>query len=162
MISHSTDKEVCIIKVFNADRERVFKAWTEPELLKQWFAPEGCTISYTEIDIRIGGRYHSCIDNPEFGKCWCIGEYKEIIAPEKIVFTMINADENGKPIDPSTIGMDKDWPGETLVTITLTENHGQTTLTLRQTVSESLARKTGAYPSWLQMLTQINDILNLN
>lgn len=35
MISHSTDKEVCIIKVFNADRERVFKAWTEPELLKQ-------------------------------------------------------------------------------------------------------------------------------
>lgn len=162
MIEQSTDKEVCITKVFNATRDRVFKAWTDPELLKQWFAPEGCTIFYTEIDIRVGGRYHSCIDNPAFGKCWCIGEYKEIIVPEKIVFTMINADEDGNPIAPSAIGMDKDWPGETLVSITLTENDGKTTLTLRQNVSETLARKTGAYPSWLQMLSHINDVLQLN
>lgn len=152
--------EVFIEETFNASIERVFEAWTNPERLMKWYAPEGCTIRFKKIEIETGGRFHSCVSNPQFGDCWCIGEYKEIIPNSKIVFTMINADENGNPINPTEIGMDPDWPGETLVTVTLTEENGKTKLQLRQTVSEELAKKTGAYPSWLQMLRNMQTILD--
>lgn len=161
-MSNTKDNEILITEVFNASRERVFKAWTDPEKLVQWYAPDGCTISFKKIDICKGGKFHSCISNPQFGDCWCIGEYLEVIPYEKIVFTMINADENGKPIDPASIGMDPNWPGKTIVTITLTEKNGITTLQLKQNASESLAKKTGAHPSWLQMLSKMQAILNLN
>lgn len=151
--------EVFIEETFNASVERVFEAWTNPKKLMKWYAPDGCTIHFKEIEIEKGGKYHSCISNPQYGDCWCIGEYKEIVPSSKIVFTMINADKNGNPIDPTEIGMDADWPGETLVTVTLTEENGRTKLQLRQTVSQKLAQKTGAYPSWLQMLDKMKTLL---
>ncbi len=154
--------EVFIEETFNASVERVFRAWTDPEQLMKWYAPDGCTILFKKNDIRPGGRFHSCIYNPEFGNCWCIGEYKEILPNAKIVFTLINADENGEPVNPAEIGMDPDWPGETLVTVTFSEEDGITKLQLRQTVSQQLARKTGAYPSWLQMLNKMQTMLTKN
>lgn len=160
MKNHVNQNEVFIEEIFNASSERVFSAWTDPEKLMKWYAPEGCTITFKKIKVKTGGQFHSCISNPQFGDCWCIGVYKEIIPNSKIVFTMINADENGNPIDPAEIGMDPDWPGETLVTVTLTEENEKTKLQLRQTVSQELAKKTGAYPSWLQMLNNMQTLLN--
>lgn len=152
--------EVSIEETFNASIARVFEAWTNPEKLMKWYAPEGCTIHFKKIEIAKGGKYHSCISNPEYGDCWCIGEYKEIVPNSKIVFTMINADENGNPVDPAEIGMDPDWPGHTLVTVTFAEENGKTKLQLHQTVSQALAQKTGAYPSWLQMLDNMKKLLS--
>ena len=80
----------------------------------------------------------------------------------KIVFTLINADEKGNPIDPADIGMDSDWPQRTLVTVTFIEEDGKTRMTLRQTVSQELAKKTGAYPSWLQMFNAMQTMLTQN
>ena len=154
--------EVFIEETFNASIEKVFSAWTDPEKLMKWYAPDGCTIHFSKIKIETGGQFHSCISNPQFGDCWCIGEYKEVLPNSKIVFTLINADENGNPTNPAEIGMDPDWPGATLVTVTLTEENGKTKLQLRQTVSLELAKKTGAYPSWLQMLNKMQIMLNLN
>lgn len=154
--------EVFIKETFNASIERVFEAWTNPEKLMKWYAPEGCTFHFKKIEIKKGGKYHSCISNPQYGDCWCIGEYKEVVPHSKIVFTMINADVNGNPINPTEIGMDPNWPGKTLVTITLTEENGKTKLQLRQTVSQELAIKTGAYPSWLQMLDNMQALLSQN
>jgi uncharacterized protein YndB with AHSA1/START domain len=162
MENRMNKNEVFIKETFNASIERVFEAWTNPEKLMKWYAPEGCTIHFKKIEIETGGQFHSCISNPQFGDCWCVGEYKEIIPNSKIVFTMINADENANPINPTEIGMDPDWPGETLVTVTLTEENGKTKLQLRQTVAEELAKKTGAYPSWLQMLKNMQSLLNQN
>ena len=156
------DNEVFIEKTFNASPKRVFGAWTDPEKLMKWYAPDGCSIHFSKIKIETGGQFHSCISNPQFGDCWCIGEYKEVLPNSKIVFTLINADENGNPTNPAEIGMDPDWPGATLVTVTLTEENGKTKLQLRQTVSQELAKKTGAYPSWLQMLNKMQIMLNLN
>jgi uncharacterized protein YndB with AHSA1/START domain len=151
--------EVFIEDVFNASIERVFEAWTNPEKLMKWYAPFGCSIRFNTIDIKPGGKFHSCISNPQYGDCWCIGEYKEVIPFTKIVFTMINADETGNAINPVDIGMDPDWPGETLVTITLSDDQGRTRLQLRQTVSQEVAQRTGAYPSWLQMLNNMAYLL---
>jgi uncharacterized protein YndB with AHSA1/START domain len=154
--------EVFIEETFNASIQKVFEAWTDPEKLIKWYAPDGCTIIFKKIEVENGGKYHSCISNPQYGDCWCIGEYKEVIPHSKIVFTMINADENGNPINPGDIGMDSDWPGKTLVTVRLTEENGKTKLQLHQTVSQELAKKTGAYPSWLQMLNNMQTLLIQN
>jgi uncharacterized protein YndB with AHSA1/START domain len=151
--------EVFIEEIFNTSIEKVFEAWTDPEKLMKWYAPDGCTIHFKKIEIEKGGKYHSCISNPQYGDCWCIGEYKEVIPHSKIIFTMINADENGNPVNPVEIGMDSDWPGETLVTVTLSEENGKTKLQLHQTVSQELAQKTGAYPSWLQMLNNMQTLI---
>ncbi|MCY1545126.1 Activator of Hsp90 ATPase -like protein [compost metagenome] len=153
------NNEVFIEELFNASCERVFNAWTQPDQLMQWFAPTGCTISFKKLDIHPGGQFHSCVSNPQFGDCWCIGEYKEVLPNHKLVFSMINTDENGHPINPADLGMDPDWPGETLVTINFSEVGNKTRLTLHQTVSADLAKKTGAYGGWTMMFEKLNALL---
>lgn len=162
MSNLDTNNEVFIERIINASAEEVFNAWTDPELLMKWYAPEGCTIHFKTIKIETGGKFHSCIVHPQLGACWCIGEYKEILPCSRIVFSMINADEKGRPIHPESIGMDPEWPGETLVAVTLREENGKTRLQLRQTVSQELATKTGAYRGWLQMLNNLHSLLLQN
>ena len=147
---------ILIEREFDAPRELVFAAWTNPEYLLAWFAPRGCTISYSHIDVRPGGRFHSRIQNPSFGDCWCVGEYLEVVAPERIVYSIAIADGKGNKIDPAQAGHHPDWPRETIVRVTLLDNHGTTKLTLEQNASVALAKQTGAYPSWLQMLDELD------
>ncbi len=144
-------KEVDISYTYDFPIEAVFDAWINPEYLPLWFAPHGCTIEFKKLDLRKGGSYHHVIRNPKFGDCWVVGTYYEIEAPHKLVFSMVNADENGKIIDPTQIGMHPDWPGKTMVRITFSEVNGKTTVNLKQTAPEVVAKKTGAYQSWLEM-----------
>ena len=152
--------EVFIEEIINAGIDKVFQALTDPEKLLKWYAPIGCTIRFKELNIEKGGKFHSCISNPQYGDCWCIGVYKEIIPNAKLVFTMVNADEYGNTVNPVDIGKNSDWPMETVVTITLTAYKGKTKLQLHQTVSQELAKKTGAYRGWLQMLNNLQSLLN--
>ena len=101
------------------------------------------------------GRFHSCIHNPRFGDCWCVGVYREIVRPERIVYTLATADSEGNEIEPAQAGHDPRWPRETLVTVTFAQVRGGTKLTLEQSVAESLAKHTGAHPSWLEMLDRL-------
>jgi uncharacterized protein YndB with AHSA1/START domain len=144
-----------IERMFDAPRELVFDAWTRPEQLVQWYAPQGCTIRLVKLDARPGGRFHWCIRNPSFGDCWCVGVYKEIVRPERIVYTLATADSAGNEIEPAQAGHDPRWPRESLVTVTFADIRGATLLTVEQNVLESLARHTGAHPSWLQMLDRL-------
>lgn len=147
--------EVHITRVFEAPRELVFLAWTSPEHLAQWHAPRGCTIAFSRFDFRPGGTFISTLRTPDNYECRCKGVYEDITAPERIVYTIAFSDEHGNLVEPSEKGMDPDWPRETVVTVTFTEDNGKTTLTLHQTVAESLAKKTGAYPSWLEMFDRL-------
>lgn len=151
--------EVLIRREFGASRGLVFDAWSDPVHLAAWFAPRGCTLDIRAFDFREGGRFHTCIRNPAFGECWCVGTYLEIARPERIVFTMATADKDGKIVEPAAAGHDVQWPRETTVTVTFAEQQGKTLLALHQTVSETLARKTGAYPSWLEMLDRLAEAL---
>lgn len=144
-----------IERSFDAPRELVFDAWTKPEHLLRWFAPHGCSVRFIAIDVRPGGRFHSCIDHPSFGECWAIGTYLEIVRPERIVYTLATADSAGREIDPAQAGHDPRWPRRTRITVTFTDLGGSTRLTLAQTVEQSLAEQTGAYPSWLEMLDRL-------
>ncbi|HKQ12727.1 MAG TPA: SRPBCC domain-containing protein [Steroidobacteraceae bacterium] len=144
---------------FDAPRELVFDAWTQPEYLMRWYAPHGCTIQLVKLEARPGGRFHWCIHNPSFGECWCVGEYQEMVRPERIVYTLATADSAGNQIEPAQAGHDPRWPRESLVTVTLADVRGSTLLTLEQNVLESLAKHTGAHPSWLQMLERLDEIV---
>jgi len=151
----TADRDLVITRVFDAPRDLVFKAWTDPEQLKRWYAPRGCEIHFAKLDIRPGGTFHSCIRNPKFHDCWCVGVYREIVVPERIVYDMAVADENGNRVEPADVGMDPDWPKETVVTVTFAAQGDKTKVTLHQTAPESVAKRTGAHPSWIEMLDRL-------
>ena len=156
--SPTADRAVVISRVFDAPRDLVFEAWTKPEYLLRWFAPHGCTFHIERIDVRPGGGFHSCIRDASF-ECWCVGAYLEIVRPERLVYTLAIADRDGNKVAPASVGHDSRWPPETLLTVTFEDLAGKTKLTLRQDVSESLAKETGAYPSWLEMLERLDQLL---
>lgn len=160
MKNESQNSEVLITRTLNAPRELVFNAWLDPEKLVKWYAPKGCSITFTSLDTRKGGTYLSCIQIPDGKDCWCTGEYIEVSPPHRLVFTMAIADQSGRRMDALAAGMDPEWPRETTVTVTFEELDGMTKLTLYQTVSESLAIKTGAHPSWISMLNLLEELLN--
>jgi uncharacterized protein YndB with AHSA1/START domain len=157
-VSPPADDTVAISRVFDAPRDLVFEAWTKPEYLLRWFAPHGCTFHIERIDVRPGGGFHSCIRDGSF-ECWCVGVYREIVRPERLVYTLAIADREGNKVAPATVGHDPRWPLETLLTVTFEEQGGKTKLTLLQDVAESLAKQTGAYPSWHEMLDRLDELL---
>jgi len=152
-------KELFITHLFDAPRELVFKAWTDPEQLKHWYAPDGCTIEFKYINVKEGGTFHSCIHDPIHGDCWIKGVYDQVIFPEKLVFSMILTNENGESIASVAAGKLEDWPEETITTVTFTSIGNQTKLAIHQTVSEEDAKQTGAYQSWIKMFNKLNDLI---
>ncbi len=125
------ERELVITRVFDAPRELVFKAWTEPERFKRWWGPKNFTAPACTIDLRVGGVYLNCMRSPEGQDFWTTGVYREIVEPERIVYTDSFADEKGNPVPASDYGMSGDWPLETLVTVTFEEHEGKTKMTLR-------------------------------
>lgn len=152
-------KELFITHVFNAPRALVFEAWTDPEKLKHWYAPDGCTIEFKSLNATEGGTFHSCVHDPVHGDCWIKGLYTEVTAPEKLVFSMIISNENGDDVRCADAGKPEDWPEEVLTTVTFTEVGKLTKLTIHQTVSEAEAKQTGAYQSWINMFNKLEAII---
>jgi len=89
-----------ITRIFDAPRALVWKAWTDPQFVMQWWGPKGFTSPACKIDFRVGGQYFYCMRTPDGQEFWSGGEYSEIIAPEKIVSVLCYADENGK-VEPA-------------------------------------------------------------
>ncbi len=152
--------ELLITHTFNAMPDAVFKAWTDPLHLQHWYAPEGCSITYKSIDVRVGGKFHSCIHDPVHGDCWIIGTYHEIIAPEKLIFSMVLSNEAGDLVSANTAGKSNDWPEAIMTTVTFSPVGAQTKVTLHQAVDESEAKKSGAYQSWFSMFDSLQIFLN--
>ena len=155
----ASEKQVLITRVIDAPRQLVFEAWTDPQHLLRWYAPNNCTFRIKEIEVLPGGRFLHCINNPQYGDCWCKGVYHEIVEPERIVFSLNLSDENGNDVEGVDVGHHQDWPSKTMVTVTLLEHEGKTKLILEQNVPEVLAKQTGAHPSWLQMLDKLESEL---
>ena len=152
-------KDLFITHLFDAPRELVFGAWTDPEHLKHWYAPEGCTIEFKSIEVKAGGKFHSCIDDPVHGNCWIKGIYNEVTFPEKLVFSMALSNENGDNASATEAGKSDEWPEALVTTVTFTPVGNQTKVTLHQTVAEEEAKKTGAYQSWFSMFERLQHML---
>jgi uncharacterized protein YndB with AHSA1/START domain len=123
--------ELTLTRVFDAPRERVWQAWTDPEQAMRWWGPTGFTAPVCRIDLRVGGAYLFCMRSPEGQDFWSTGVYREIVPFERLVCTDSFADENGNVVPASHYGMEGYFPLELQVTVTLTEQGGKTTMTLR-------------------------------
>lgn len=151
--------DVLITRIINAPRQLVYECWTNAEHLKKWYAPTDCTCHFTSVDIKIGGGFHGSINHTDGRRNWFRAVFKEIDAPEKLVFTLARADEHGNHVSPKDAGMPAGWPDVTVVTLTFEDLGKQTRFTLHQTVDLDLATRTGAYPSWLQMLDRMESLI---
>jgi len=155
-----SQRDVSITREFDAPREIVFRAWIDPEQLGHWFAPRGCTVLFRTIDPREGGEFHFYIESPNGRASWCKGAYRELVAPERMVFTMAAADENGAATGPTEVGMNPQWPREAIVTATFAEICDKTQVTFRRSVAESSAERTRALASWLEMFDRLGEELD--
>jgi uncharacterized protein YndB with AHSA1/START domain len=117
-----SDREVKVIRSFKAPRAVVYKAYTEPELVKRWLlGPPGWSMPLCEMDVRVGGKYRwrwrNDEDGSEFGFS---GTFREVQPSSRLVHT--------EAYDPGTVG--GGYPGqEAIVTVSFSEEGGVTTLT---------------------------------
>jgi uncharacterized protein YndB with AHSA1/START domain len=131
MATPKNKKDVVVRRIFSAPRERVWKAWTEPEELKKWWGPKNFTSPVSRIHLREGGKYLHCMRGPDGKEYWSTGVYREIVPGELLVATDSFSDPKGKVVPASYYGMPGKWPQELLVTVTFREQDGKTRMTLR-------------------------------
>ena len=130
-------KDLVITRVFDAPRTLVFKAWTEPRRMQRWWGPTGFTAPVVKMDPRPGGTFHGCMRGPDGKDYWSKGVYREVVEPERIVSTDSFSDAEGNLVSPTEFGMSADWPAEALLTVTLTERDGKTTLTMEHGIGSA-------------------------
>jgi uncharacterized protein YndB with AHSA1/START domain len=82
----TTDTTLRLTRLIQADPATVFEAWTEPEMLNQWSAPEGMDIE-AEVDLVVGGRYRIRMKGPDGTLFNAVGEYREIDPPNRLSYT---------------------------------------------------------------------------
>ena len=127
IVERTSDRELVVIRTFNAPAHIVFDAWTKPELLKRWWAPRsfGVTLFECESDLRAGGTYRYAFGrdpkNPEVFS----GRYVEVNPPSRLVLTQLYERMRES--------------GEALATATFEESQGITRLTLHQLFPSSEA-----------------------
>ncbi|GAB3396000.1 SRPBCC family protein [Azotobacter armeniacus] len=86
-IAPAADRELALTRLIKAPRAKVYRAWTEPELLKQWFAPLPWTTPVVENDVRPGGESLMIMRSPDGSEFPSRGVYLEVVENERLVFT---------------------------------------------------------------------------
>ena len=119
-----------IMRMFNAPRERVWKAWTDPEDIKRWWGPKNFTVPFAENDFCVEGKYLMAMRSPDGKDFWSTGTYKEIVPMERVKLTDSFADEEGNVVSASYYGMSGDFPLELPVELTFEDIVGKTRFTL--------------------------------
>jgi uncharacterized protein YndB with AHSA1/START domain len=137
----SADRELVLTRLINAPPEKVYRAWTDPELLKQWFAPKPYTTPIVEIDVRPGGSAYFVMRGPDGKDLPNRGVYLEVVPNEKLVST----DAYVKAWEPS------EKPFMTLI-LTFEDEGGKTRYTARVrhwTVADrEVHEKMGFHEGW--------------
>jgi uncharacterized protein YndB with AHSA1/START domain len=99
-------ERMVVTRVFDAPRELVWKAWTDPKYVMQWWGPQGFTAPFCEMDFRVGGKFLYCMRAPDGQEFWNGGEYHEIVLHEKIVSSMYFSDSKGNKVEPAQLGIE--------------------------------------------------------
>jgi uncharacterized protein YndB with AHSA1/START domain len=94
-----------IERSFDAPVEWVWRMWTDPEHFRAWYGPTGATIPVAELDVRVGGTRRVCMEvsTPDGAmRMWFVGEHREVVENERLVYTESMADEDGGATSPPT------------------------------------------------------------
>lgn len=138
------EREVTITRIFDAPRSLVFKMWTDAKYVADWWGPGVFTNPVCEIDARVGGKWHIVMRGPDGTDYPGGGVYREVVPPERLVFTNIATDQQGNVLL------------EGLTTVTFAEYEGKTKLTLHTRavalVDYASAYLAGMEEGWKQTL----------
>ena len=157
MTTHKTTtstegRDLVLTRVIDAPREKVYRAWTDPTLLKQWFAPLPWTTPQAELDVRAGGSSLVVMRGPDGGEFPCPGVYLDVVPNERLVFT----DAYTKAWEPS------EKPFMTVI-LTFENDGGKTKYTARVkhwTIADREAHeKMGFHQGWAQCTEQLASLV---
>ena len=87
MTNETSDRELVLTRLIDAPREKLYRAWTDATLLKQWFAPLPWTTPHAELDVRPGGASKIVMRSPEGNDMPCPGVFLEVVPNQRLVFT---------------------------------------------------------------------------
>lgn len=141
-------RELVITRTLDAPRAQVFKAWTQPEHFVRWLGPKDFTCTSLTMAVQPGGAYRACIRSPDGQEYWMRGVYREVVAPERLVFSF-SWEEDGER------GL------ETLVTVELAEQQGKTRLTFRQAPFQSIAERDSHHGGWSECFDRLAAYLSV-
>ncbi|RYZ54820.1 MAG: SRPBCC domain-containing protein [Proteobacteria bacterium] len=153
------DKPIQVSRVVSAGQQAAFEAFTEADKVKQWYGPKNFTCPVFKSDLRVGGKYLSCMRSPEDKDFWSTGSYKEIIPGKKLVYTDSFSDPKGNILTAYDYGMSGDWPLECEVSITFSGSGDQTTITL---VHQGIPpeEQDDCMKGWEECLTKLDAMLS--
>jgi uncharacterized protein YndB with AHSA1/START domain len=147
----SYSQELLLKRVFDAPRELVWRVWTDPVHLAEWWGPKGFTNPRCEWNAKPGGSIHIDMRAPDGRVYPMTGVFREVVEPERLVFVSSALDENGKSMF------------DVLNMVTLTEEHGKTTLTLQARVISATERAPqylkGMEMGWNMSFDRLDDYL---
>jgi uncharacterized protein YndB with AHSA1/START domain len=154
--SSPIDEAVIVIsRVVDAPRELVFKAFTDPRHLSQFWGPNGFDASACEVDLRVGGKFRVQMRGPDGGTYPCTGIYREIVPPERLVYAGTGDADN----NPCGGGL----PPHALVTITFAAQAGKTKITVhtrfQSAADRDMATKGGFKIGWSECLERVETLL---
>jgi uncharacterized protein YndB with AHSA1/START domain len=145
------EQELVLIRVFDAPRELVFKVWTDPKHVVQWWGPHGFTNPVCELDAKPGGAIRIHMRGPNGIVYPMTGVYQEVVEPERLVFISAALDEKGNSMF------------ELLNTVTFAEEGGKTKQILRVRVIKRTAQAapylSGMEQGWTQTLERLTAYL---
>jgi uncharacterized protein YndB with AHSA1/START domain len=130
------DNELLITRTFDAPVELVFRLWSQREHMMRWLGPAGFQCTSLVMDFRPGGHWRACIESATAGPYWMGGQYRDIDAGRRIVFTFAWDSEAG--------GTER----ETIVTVTLTEEGGKAVQRFHQTPFDSVESRDSHVGGW--------------
>ncbi len=145
------ERTVTLTRLFDAPRDLVWRAWTDPKHLAQWFGPRGFTSSVPELDVRVGGALRIVMHGPDGNDYPMKGIFREVVPPERLVFSNIAIDKDDNHL----------LEGET--TIILEKQDGKTRLTLVAhavgLVPYAPAMLAGMEVGWSQSLDKLDELV---
>jgi uncharacterized protein YndB with AHSA1/START domain len=153
-------KELTLERVFDASREEVWKAWTDPETLKQWWGPDNVTIPECEVDLHVGGKFYIVM---EAGKA--MGSYKGTKWPMLAKFTVVETNSRlSYTANAWTEGMKEETTIDQTTEVTLTEENGKTKVKIiaiiHKTGPKAEMAVQGMEAGFTQQLEKLNNFLN--
>jgi uncharacterized protein YndB with AHSA1/START domain len=157
-MSNTNSKDAVVIeRTFDAPQDLIWQMWTQPEHFKSWYGPQGMTIPFAEMDVRVGGKRLICMEmnTPDRSmKMWFTGVYREVVASERLVYTDSMADENGNVMSPAAMGMPEGHPETTEVTVLLEDLGGRTKMVMTHA---GVPADSGGAGGWNQAFDKLAD-----
>ena len=136
MTDDNPTNAVVIERRFAAPADLIWQMWTIPEHFKAWYGPGGASVPVATMDVRVGGSRLVCmvVQTPAGPmQMWFTGEYLEVVANKRLVYTDSMSDQDGNILSPSDMGMPQGHLTTTQVTVELEEVAGGTKMTMTHT-----------------------------